>query len=589
MIKNNRKFKLLKLFLAFVFVLSVSFTAPRAVFADENLAALQKTYDDAKAAYEAIQSKIQDLDQGIAAKKALAASLTDEEMIDAANSDIMEYQGLRNTEIENLGTAETALKNAEAALNDAKNAATPTPSPTPKPTPSQTPSSTPTASPSELENNSPTPSETEVPSEIASAPAPSPTQINSPKPSASAAAPSQTPSASTSPENQTGEDVDKKGGLGLVQILIIIIGAVLILFVAGLLAINVYREYFNRKMIRERAMRRSAKAGTSELKAKRSDRSDRMSIDSERIKEPEPTRKRPAPKPAAARSFSASPKRLSDLEHTVMEHKPSSPDKNEHYDHKLETAHSAHIGKRENQQDSLYVTGTSQGMKYEEIFAMGVLCDGMGGMSGGEQASALAVELFNQHLLEAGTIENMPSYLTDEMKKIDRAVYNLSEELGVKGGMGTTLVSVIVINSHLYWASVGDSRIYILRGDEMLQVTRDHNYMFTLAEKVKRGEITEEAALSNPQREALISYMGMGGIDLIDINKNPFKLVDEDIVLLSSDGLFKTLSDEEILGIIRLYENDLNKAAEALVDSAIGKGREHQDNTSVILIKYHKK
>lgn len=73
-------------------------------------------------------------------------------------------------------------------------------------------------------------------------------------------------------------------------------------------------------------------------------------------------------------------------------------------------------------------------------------------------------------------------------------------------GSGTTLVAVIAENNRLYWASVGDSRIYILRGRDMIQVTRDHNYMLRLQQMVDNGQMTLQEAQAKKQKEALISF-----------------------------------------------------------------------------------
>jgi protein phosphatase len=79
--------------------------------------------------------------------------------------------------------------------------------------------------------------------------------------------------------------------------------------------------------------------------------------------------------------------------------------------------------------------------------------------------------------------------------------------------------------------------------------------------------------------------MGIGGINYIDINPNPLKLLNDDCILLCSDGLYRTLSTEEMIAIIDSCD-DMQKAAEMLTSAAINKGKRNQDNTTAVLLKY---
>ncbi|MEE3429014.1 MAG: protein phosphatase 2C domain-containing protein [Ruminococcus sp.] len=237
------------------------------------------------------------------------------------------------------------------------------------------------------------------------------------------------------------------------------------------------------------------------------------------------------------------------------------------------------IGKREYQQDALASSAIPERDKY-----IAVLCDGMGGMNGGERASALCIE----KMIEAFHTEEqeIPIFFQDNIVDIDIAVASICDEYGDPIGAGSTLVSVIIDRGDLYWASVGDSHIYVIRGDEMLRVNTEHNYMLELQRAVQRGEITQEQADADPKKEALISYMGMGCVSLMDINQKPLKLYENDIVLLCSDGLYRTISDNEILQTVKQYSNNPQLAADVLIDSVIARDKPHQDNTSVILVRY---
>ncbi|MDR2933199.1 MAG: protein phosphatase 2C domain-containing protein [Oscillospiraceae bacterium] len=246
-----------------------------------------------------------------------------------------------------------------------------------------------------------------------------------------------------------------------------------------------------------------------------------------------------------------------------------------------------HIGTRKSQQDALYVSSPRKSPLVDgEPVLLGVLCDGMGGMENGEAASKLAVNTMVKAFFESFDAGDIPLFLENAARAADRLVDDTLSG-GGDSGAGTTMVSVIISHDQLYWLSVGDSRIYILRNHEIVQVTRDHNFRLLLNEKVEAGEMTEDDVENNKDKEALISYLGMGGLELVDINRQPFQLIKDDIILLCSDGLTKSLSGAQIQRfIMENSENPLN-CARVLANKAFECRKDtHQDNTSVIIIRY---
>lgn len=243
----------------------------------------------------------------------------------------------------------------------------------------------------------------------------------------------------------------------------------------------------------------------------------------------------------------------------------------------MELSISSIIGNRETQQDS-------SGENISENSGVVVICDGMGGHAGGKQASSLAVDMF---------LQNFQSFNGDFIGKIlrvldsiDSAVMNLKDEDGTLMKAGTTLVAVYVDNKNLHWASVGDSRIYIIRGNEIVQVTKDHNYKLRLDSLLKENKISErEYKEKIVDGEALISFLGVGGLELIDVNSQPFILYSEDIVLLTTDGLCKALEEETIHRIISTFRN-VTEAAEVLMKRVQKETRgQSLDNTTFAIIK----
>ena len=243
------------------------------------------------------------------------------------------------------------------------------------------------------------------------------------------------------------------------------------------------------------------------------------------------------------------------------------------------------IGRRKEQQDAVRSDDDYALMEYEKFIA--VLCDGMGGLSGGQQASNLCATLVKDAFHgEDKTIE-IDKFYKKIITESDTQVKGLKDESGKKIKAGTTMVSVAIIDEKLHWASVGDSRIYIIRGNTITCVTHDHNYLMTLNEMVKRGEITREEADKHPKKEALISYIGMGGVKYIDMNAKPFQLQDDDYIILCSDGLYRTVSEEDMKGIVCGIGN-AEDAATCLTHYAMGAKKRGQDNASVIVINYKK-
>ncbi len=253
----------------------------------------------------------------------------------------------------------------------------------------------------------------------------------------------------------------------------------------------------------------------------------------------------------------------------------------------LTTLMYSHMGNRKYQQDAVYVTPSKRLAANKVSRVMAVVCDGMGGMADGGLASRTAIQMLSQGFEKIEKIPsvNIPEFFRNGIVAIDRVVAGLPKENG--RGSGTTMVAVIAEDEKLYWASVGDSRIYILRGNEMKQVTRDHNYLLRLQEMVASGQMTLEQAQAQKQKEALISFLGIGNVSLMDINVQPFQLQIGDTVLLCSDGIPKTLSDDRIKAIMMSDTSSIQEKASTLVLAAIRENTHSQDNTSVAILQYN--
>lgn len=205
-----------------------------------------------------------------------------------------------------------------------------------------------------------------------------------------------------------------------------------------------------------------------------------------------------------------------------------------------------------------------------------IVADGMGGHNAGDYASRFCVEVFteqikkNQKKTPIGMIEEALKYTNNLL--LEEARVNDSLQ-----GMGTTFVVATIIDSVMYVANIGDSRLYVI-GDSMKQITEDHSLV---EEMVKNGELDRKDMRFHPNKNIITRALGANANvvpDYFEIN-----LKADDTVLICSDGLTNMVDDHEIMNIIKQYPEDLEKAAKTLVERANANGG--KDNISIIIVK----
>ncbi len=190
--------------------------------------------------------------------------------------------------------------------------------------------------------------------------------------------------------------------------------------------------------------------------------------------------------------------------------------------------------------------------------ALCVVCDGMGGARGGNVASSLAAEAFAERLSKLvaaktsnGVLKLTPEsacrMLDDAADAANLAVYKKSQSAKEYSGMGTTLVAVLFCGDVAYAVNIGDSRLYLISGGELTQITHDHSYVQHL---VDSGEITPEEARNHPFRNRITRAVGIGSSIESDIFSIDLHGIEECRLLLCSDGLHGMLAPEEIRAII---------------------------------------
>ncbi|MDT8901502.1 Stp1/IreP family PP2C-type Ser/Thr phosphatase [Anaeroselena agilis] len=169
-----------------------------------------------------------------------------------------------------------------------------------------------------------------------------------------------------------------------------------------------------------------------------------------------------------------------------------------------------------------------------------VVADGMGGHVAGEVASRVAADTVSARFAGAGG-EEPTALLSEAIIDANDKVYRLAQEDSERAGMGTTLTAAFVAGSVLYWGHVGDSRLYLLRGGVLSQVSEDHSLV---GELVRNGSITADEALIHPHRNILTRAVGTG--DRVKVDTGSLTLAAGDKVLLCTDGLTNMVTDGEI-------------------------------------------
>lgn len=228
------------------------------------------------------------------------------------------------------------------------------------------------------------------------------------------------------------------------------------------------------------------------------------------------------------------------------------------------------VGAREEQQDACRCA-------LGDSWACAVLCDGMGGLPHGANASRWCVSRMAEGIPELlRTAEaDIPFVLREQACQADAGVSAL---VGVDGrplGCGTTLVCAYVREGRLYYAAVGDSHLYLIRGDGLLLLNEEHN----LRSRMLRQGKDEPSA----RGQALTSYIGMGGGLEIDCPEKPCILEPGDVLLLCSDGVYHALADRELTRLCAAAS--VREAAEGIVRRVEEKRLPGQDNAACAVLK----
>jgi protein phosphatase len=232
---------------------------------------------------------------------------------------------------------------------------------------------------------------------------------------------------------------------------------------------------------------------------------------------------------------------------------------------------------REKNEDAVLIVNEELGV-LKNVFAV---ADGMGGHKGGDIASATAVTEIEKYLRRVGTEHGKFSQdlLRDAVEFANGMIFNMAAGSRKYKGMGTTICVCSRDDSNLYYAHVGDSRIYVLRNSVLRQITKDHTWV---NEMIWHGSLTEQEAAVHPRRHMLTRALGTERNVEIDFGYLPMKKTET--VLICSDGLTGMVEDKVILQIINKHnvKEDKEKIIDELIEEANKNGG--NDNISVVII-----
>lgn len=264
----------------------------------------------------------------------------------------------------------------------------------------------------------------------------------------------------------------------------------------------------------------------------------------------------------------------------------------------LSCGHDSNPGQRATQEDRDEVCRFRTADGLEATLAL--VADGIGGRNSGEMASQLAKEIIPAVVMaRQPAASEIPRALVEAFRAANARIYRMAAENAERAGMGTTCTAVVVVGYRLYLAHVGDTRAYVVRGRQALQLTIDHTWA---QEALEAGRDPEEIRV-HPNRGVIKRYLGItedvnvdtryvpvGGGDLhqpLDSATKPFVLQEGDSLFLCSDGLSDLVADDQMAALVGAFPADGNQSARELVQAALkvaGAGKINADNVTAVVI-----
>lgn len=218
-----------------------------------------------------------------------------------------------------------------------------------------------------------------------------------------------------------------------------------------------------------------------------------------------------------------------------------------------------------------------------------VVADGMGGHAAGDVASNVVLtEVFSELKLESQNFlkpqYDFASTLQNAATAANESVKQHVEMHPSSHGMGSTLLSMVIVDDRLYWISIGDSPLFLFRDCKLQQLNADHSMAPQIDFMVAEGLMTQDEGMQHPDRNCLTSAITGGVISKIDCPVEPFRLYQGDCIICASDGI-QFLDEETISQTVSEYGSaNSNSIAEAILDAIEEVDHPEQDNISFSIV-----
>jgi protein phosphatase len=232
---------------------------------------------------------------------------------------------------------------------------------------------------------------------------------------------------------------------------------------------------------------------------------------------------------------------------------------------------------RENNEDYYCYAEPEGEEEYSKRGRLAIIADGMGGYEGGQIASHMAVDIVRETYLKDPDTDPLDALL-EGFRIAHHSILSRAREDDLLEGMGTTCTAAAILGTNLVYAHVGDSRLYLLRGPNIFQITRDHSYVNKM---VEAGMLTPEEAQNHPQKNVLMMALGASKEIRADCPAEPVPLQPGDTLLMCTDGLSGLVSDAEFQEAVN--GKPLEQACKDLIELA--KSRGGHDNITVQLLR----
>ncbi|MCL4692033.1 MAG: Stp1/IreP family PP2C-type Ser/Thr phosphatase [Candidatus Hydrogenedentes bacterium] len=266
----------------------------------------------------------------------------------------------------------------------------------------------------------------------------------------------------------------------------------------------------------------------------------------------------------------------------VIAHTHTGPEKGGNYEYHWSGAYlEAHLisdvgKKRSRNEDSCAMCAPDDPRIVQERGLLFAVADGMGGVSGGDFASRLALQTLAEEYY-ARRESNIPIRLNESISQANRRIYQEAENHPEYYGMGTTVSALLIDGDHAYIAQVGDSRVYLLRkGEPIWQITDDHSLV---AEQVRNGYISEQEARTHSLKNLITRAVGTK--EAVNVDLFAVQLRTGDTLLICSDGLSNVVENDQLA--TAMAGENLQGAGRVLVGRALSAGA--PDNVTAVLVR----